>query len=555
MEIIRANRLDVVAKDCSYDELTISEGRIKAIKRLGKESPAEPYLLPGLVDAHVHIESSMLVPDEFAAAALRHGVVASVSDPHEIANVLGMSGIGYMHDRAKLTPFSICFGAPSCVPATSFETSGATLTANDIRNMLESGDSHYLSEVMNFPGVLNEQSDVMAKIAVAQEQGVPIDGHAPGLLGEQARRYAAAGVTTDHECTTLQEAVDKIRAGMSILIREGSAAKDFDVLHPLISSLPDRVMLCSDDKHPDDLLKGHIDDLVRRALKHGHNVYDVLRSATLNPVRHYNLDLGLLQPGDRFDAVLVDQPDSFNIQKVWLKGELVSQNNECLLPHQSVNSLNHFEAKALLPEDLRLVHPHSRCRVIVALDGQLWTKQITATMPEQDGCIQSNPDDDILFLAVVNRYQCAPPAVALVKGFGIKGASGQGGAIASSVAHDSHNVVAVGSSPEWLAKAINQVISMKGGLAAVDTLSLETLPLPVAGLMSDQPVQVVGPAYEQLNRKAHEMGSQLRSPFMTLSFMSLLVIPELKLSDKGLFDGNRFEFCELGEPVTDQTHD
>lgn len=555
MEIIRANRLDVVAKDCSYDELTISEGRITAIKKLGKESPAEPYLLPGLVDAHVHIESSMLVPDEFAAAALRHGVVASVSDPHEIANVLGMSGIGYMHDRAKLTPFNICFGAPSCVPATSFETSGATLTANDIRDMLESGDSHYLSEVMNFPGVLNEQSDVMAKIAVAHEQGVPIDGHAPGLLGEQARRYAAAGVTTDHECTTLQEAEDKIRAGMSILIREGSAAKDFDVLHPLISTHPDRVMLCSDDKHPDDLLKGHIDDLVRRALEHGHNIYDVLRSATLNPVRHYNLDLGLLQPGDRFDAVLVDQPDSFNIKKVWLKGELVSQNNECLLPHQSVKSLNHFEAKALLPEDLRLVHPHSRCRVIVVLDGQLWTKQIMANMPERDGCIQSDPDNDILFLAVVNRYQCAPPAVALVKGFGIKGVSGQGGAIASSVAHDSHNIVAVGSSPEWLAKAINQVISMKGGLAAVDELSLETLPLPVAGLMSDQPVQVVGPAYEQLNRKAHEMRSQLRSPFMTLSFMSLLVIPELKLSDKGLFDGNRFEFCELGEPVTDQAHD
>lgn len=554
MNTLRANLVDVLAKKSGYAELCVRDGRVDAIEWLGNVRDSEPWLLPGLVDAHVHIESSMLVPDEFARAALCHGVVASVSDPHEIANVLGLEGVRYMIARAALTPFHVAFGAPSCVPATPFESAGATLSLEDIEVLLQAGDVTYLSEMMNYPGVLNEFPEVMAKLALARKYQVPVDGHAPGLIGADAARYASAGISTDHECTTLQEAEDKIAAGMKILIREGSAAKDFSALQALLTRHPDQVMLCSDDKHPDDLLQGHIDDLVRRALQLGHDLYDVLRAATVNPVQHYWLPVGLLQPGDAFDAILVDHPRSFQVQRVWLHGELVVENGQCLLARRPVALLNCFHAMLVAPEDLELTHPGSRCRVIEARDGQLWTRQLWADMPERGGLVQADLDNDILFLVVMNRYQPAQPAVALIKGFGLRGADNKGGAIASSVGHDSHNIVAVGTSPAWVSRAINLLVASKGGLAAVDASGQVTMELPVAGLMSDRPAEEVGPAYAAMNQKAHVMGSQLSAPFMTLSFMALLVIPELKLSDQGLFDGNQFTFVELADVATESAN-
>lgn len=546
MQLISANIIDPVARRQFYGEVEIQAGRIRTVYNRGMVRGSKPFLVPGLVDAHVHIESSLLIPDEFARAALRHGVVGSVSDPHEIANVLGVEGIRYMRRRASMTPFRILFGAPSCVPATPFESSGAELGVEAIRELLETGEAGYLSEVMNYPGVISREPEIMAKIAVARRLGVPIDGHAPGLVGQQAVAYAGAGISTDHECTTLSEARDKLDAGMLILLREGSAARDFDALHSLIGTDTDRVMLCSDDKHPDELLEGYIDRLVVRAIRNGQDVFDVLRVAAVNPVRHYGLPLGLLQPGDSFDAVQIDNVGDFRVDKVWLAGRRVVNDGICLLPRQPVDRPNAFHAEPVHARQLSIPHPGSPCRVIVASDGRVVTRQKRCPVPERDGCIAADPDGDVLFLAVVNRYRPAPPALALVQGFGITGSDGRGGAIASSVAHDSHNVVAVGTSAEWLALAINAVIHERGGLAAVDADGKRLLPLPIAGLMSDGPAEEVALAYRRMNLKARAMGSRLSAPFMTLSFMSLLVIPELKLSDRGLFDGMRFEFCDLG---------
>lgn len=540
MDFIRANIVDVVAQTIRYGEVCVSHGQIKTIHQMGEERADQPYLMPGFVDAHVHIESSMLMPDEFAIAALEKGTLASVSDPHEITNVLGLEGIRFMQRRAALTPFNIMFGAPSCVPATPFETAGAELTAGDIQGLLASGDCGYLSEVMNFPGVLNKAPDVMTKLKVAQGLGVRIDGHAPGLKGDLAKQYAASGITTDHECTTLEEAEAKLAGGMSILIREGSAATDFETLHSLLSSDPDRVMLCSDDKHPDDILVGHIREHVIRGINLGHPLFNVLRAATFNPVKHYQLSLGLLQVGDNFDALLVNNLNDFYIKNAWLKGEKIVENQSCLLEHHDAEYLNKFVAESISAEQLMVAHPGCACRIIIAQEGQLFTRKSVASVPMHNGKIVADVDNDILFLAVINRYENNAPAVALIKGFGLKE-----GAIASSVAHDSHNIVVVGTSAEWLARAINEVIAHKGGLAAVNPTATQVLPLPVAGLMSDKPAKIVGPLYHELNDSAKEMGCTLRAPFMTLSFMSLLVIPELKLSDKGLFDGRKFEFCSL----------
>lgn len=546
MDTIVGNIVDVVAKKIFFGELTVDEGFIQSIKELGPVNTESNFILPGLVDAHVHIESSMLVPEEFARAALRHGVIASVSDPHEIANVLGMQGIEFMYQHSLNLPFTILLGAPSCVPATPFETSGATLSAEDIDTLIQTGRCGYLSEVMNFPAVLSNQSDVIAKINIAKHYGIPIDGHAPGLLGEEAALYASKGISTDHECKTLNEALDKIKAGMHILIREGSAAKDFDALSPLLASHPDRVMFCSDDKHPDDLLNGHINELVVRALRNGHDLFSVLRAASFNAIKHYDLKLGLLQVGDRFDAIEVDNFNDFRIQNVWVKGQKVASEGQCDLTYPPIEKLNYFKATQVFESSLLIKHPGCSCRVIDICDGQLWTKQIIANVPNKDSFIEADLHEDILFLAVMNRYASAPPSIALIRGFGLKGNNSLGGAIASSVAHDSHNIVAVGTSAQWLSKAINHVIDLQGGMVAIDSVGMESLPLPIAGIMSDQSLEKVASTYQALNKKAVQMGSKLNAPFMTLSFMALLVIPELKLSDKGLFDATKFNFCSLG---------
>ncbi|RLJ67582.1 adenine deaminase [Sulfurisoma sediminicola] len=534
---IEANLVDIETRCVSHVTLAWRDGLIVEIARHGSPDPALPCLLPGFVDAHVHIESSMLVPSEFARLAVRHGTVAAVSDPHEIANVLGEEGVRFMLDNAASTPFRILFGAPACVPATPFETAGATLDAAAVARLLDDPRIGYLSEMMNFPGVLAGDPEVQAKLAAARARGLPVDGHAPGLRGGEARRYAAAGILTDHECRGIEEAEDKLAAGMKILIREGSAARDFDALHPLIDRHAGRLMFCSDDKHPDDLAAGHIDRLVARAVAAGHDLFDVLRIACLNPIEHYRLPLGRLRLGDPFDAALVADLVDFRPRATWLRGVLAAQDGRCLLAPVPVVAANRWQARPIVPDDLRVEVEGAALRVIVATDGELVTREIHASPRRGDGRWLPDPAQDLLLLLVMNRYRPAPPALAFVRGFGL----GRG-ALASSVAHDSHNLVAVGADLDDLLLAVNALVAAGGGIAVAGGGRVERLPLPVAGLMSDADGDTVAARYAELDALARGLGGKLRAPFMTLSFMALLVIPELKLSDRGLFDGRSFGF-------------
>lgn len=538
---IRANLVDIAARRVFAAEIGWSAGVIGRIDELGAANPAWPCLIPGFIDAHVHIESSLLPPAEFARLAVRHGTVASVSDPHEIANVQGLDGVRWMLANAAQTPFHVLFGAPSCVPATAFETAGARLGVADVETLLATPGIGYLSEVMNFPGVLAGDPGLLAMIAAARRRGLPVDGHAPGLSGEAAAAYAAAGIGTDHECATLAEAEDKLRAGMAILIREGSAARNFETLHPLISRYPGRIMLCTDDCHPDDLARGHIDRLVARAIAHGHDLFAVLEAACLTPQRHYGLALGQLRVGDPFNAALVDNLRDFTVRATWLAGELAAENGQSCLPPVPCQPINRFAARAVRPEELCVAPSDADfSRVIAAEDGQLLTRELR--LPLHGPSVA----DDVLLIAVVNRYTPTAPAVALVRGFGL-----QAGALASSVAHDSHNVIGVGCDAASLATALNAVIAVQGGLALVDgDGQVDCLPLPIAGLMSDLAGDTVASRYAALSDGVrHRLGSPLRAPYMTLSFMALLVIPELKLSDRGLFDGRAFTLTEVACPA------
>jgi len=536
---ITANIVDIINRKIFPGTVAVEDGKIKSIVKDDKLKP-ENYILPGFIDAHVHIESSMLVPSEFARLAVVHGTVATVSDPHEIANVLGVEGVKYMIENGSKVPFKFYFGAPSCVPATTFETSGATITAGDIRLLFEKYGLKYLSEMMNFPGVLNDFPDVMDKIKVAKEFGLPIDGHAPGLKGEYLIKYVSAGISTDHECFELDEAIDKIYNNMKILIREGSAAKNFDTLYKLVDARPDMCMFCSDDKHPDGLAVGHINELVKRTMARGSDLFNVLRIASLNPVLHYNLDVGLLSDGDDADFIVVDNLKDFNVLKTYIRGQLAAENGKTLIESVPAEQPNIFNAEKKDIYDFHISPSGKKLRVIEAYDGQLITNEIIADEKIENGCLISDIENDILKIAVVNRYQNAKPALGFIKSFGLKR-----GAIASSVGHDSHNIIAVGSSDEELCKAVNAIIEHKGGMAVVEGNSVEVLSLPVAGLMSTVDGYTVAEKYSNLNNKAKELGSNLHAPFMTLSFMALLVIPSLKLSDKGLFDGNKFEFVDL----------
>ncbi len=535
-----ANLVDLRARRLFTARLAWTGGLISEVVELGPEDPGLTYLIPGFVDAHVHVESAMLVPTEFARLASRHGTVACVSDPHEIANVLGLDGVRYMLDNARRAAIRFHFGAPSCVPATPFETAGARLGLAELETLFREDGLGYLSEMMNFPGVLAGDGEVMARIGLARARGLPVDGHAPGLRGADARRYVQAGISTDHECTSLEEARDKLAAGMHILIREGSAARDFDTLHPLIASHPGQVMFCSDDKHPDDLLAGHIDRLAARAVAAGHDPLAVLGCACLNPVRHYRLPLGLLGVGESMDAVEVADLRDFRPLRTWVGGRLVAAAGLSLCPAVAVAPANRFQARPIAPGDLAVPAGAASIRVIEARDGSLFTRETFVSPRTAAEHLLADPGRDILYLLVLNRYQAVPPAVAFVRGFGLAR-----GALASSVAHDSHNVVAVGVDAASLCQAVNAVVAQRGGIAVADGERLELLPLPVAGLMSDQPGERVAARYAELTALARNLGSPLASPFMTLSFMALLVIPELKLSDRGLFDGRTFRFTEL----------
>lgn len=536
---IQGNIVDIKRKIIYFGTIEIEEGRIKSIEASAGES--DRFILPGFVDAHVHIESSMLVPSEFARLAVRHGTVATVSDPHEIANVLGVKGVEYMIENGEKVPFKFNFGAPSCVPATTFESAGALVDVEDIRNLLAREDVKYLAEMMNYPGVLLADTSVMAKIEIAKQFGKPVDGHAPGLRGEEARRYIEAGISTDHECFTYEEAKEKLELGMKILIREGSAAKNFEALIPLLNEYPDEIMFCSDDKHPDDLIEGHINQLVVRALHKGCNIYDVLKAACINPVEHYNLDVGLLSLGDPADFIIVDDLRSFRILATYVNGHLVADEQKAYIEPIPIPIINNFAAMRCKPEDFRIPVAGTDIRVIEAINGEIVTNALTLPVKEVDGFAVSDTERDILKITVVNRYESSAPALAFIKNFNLKK-----GAIASCVGHDSHNIIALGVDDEAICQAINLIIENKGGISAVSDSEERVLALPVAGIMSDREGLEVGRAYAEIDLFAKEMlGTTLNAPFMTLSFMALLVIPNLKLSDKGLFDGKSFEFMPL----------
>lgn len=545
---LSGNLVDILQQEIYPATIDVENGRIRRITRNGNKYPH--YLLPGFTDAHVHIESSMLIPSEFARLAVVHGTVATVSDPHEIANVMGVKGVEFMLENARQVPFRFNFGAPSCVPATTFETAGAAVTVEDIETLLQRDDIKYLTEMMNFPGVLHKDPEVLAKIAAAKKAGKPVDGHAPGLRGDAARDYIAAGISTDHECFTLEEALDKLKYGMHILIREGSAAKNFEALVPLLHDHPERIMFCSDDKHPDNLEAGHINLLVKRALAHGVDLFKALRAACINPVLHYKLENGLLRENDPADFIIVDDLQNLDILATYINGIKVAENGRTLIPSVSCVPVNNFVKNEVRATDFRMPVTGSNgnevaVKVIGALDGQLITNAVNATLPVAGGQIQNSIPEDILKLAVVNRYRKAPPAVAFIHGFGLRH-----GAIASSVAHDSHNVIAVGADDESLAAAVNAVMAEQGGISVISGEKTQVLPLPVAGLMSNLDGYTIATQYSALDQSAKALGSPLAAPFMTLSFMALLVIPHLKLSDRGLFDGDGFRFTDVTGPST-----
>jgi len=538
--------VDVIQKRIFQGEITIQAGKIKKIEE--KEVSNDQFILPGFIDSHIHIESSMLIPSEFARLAMPHGTVASVSDPHEIANVLGIEGVNFMIEDGKRMPFKFNFGAPSCVPATPFETSGATLGVKEIEELMARPEIKYLSEMMNFPGVLFEDKEVMQKLEAAKKQGKPIDGHAPGVLGKDAAKYAGVGISTDHECFTLEEAKDKIAAGMKVQIREGSAAKNFEALVPLLDTHPEFIMFCSDDKHPDDLVEGHINQLIKRSLLKGYQLFDVLRACTLIPRDHYQLEVGMLQEGDWADLVIIDNLEDFNIKETFINGIKVAGDGKSLWTPEKIwnntNVPNKFNTNKIELSDLVVNPQEGKLKVIGALDGELVTNTLFVEPKVINSNVVSNTESDVLKMIVYNRYEPTKPKVAFIHNFGFNR-----GAIASTVAHDSHNIIAVGVDDKDIMKAVNLIVDSKGGIALIDGEKSHHLALPVAGLMSPDNGYEVAKAYEMINEASKKLGSQLNAPFMTLSFMALLVIPELKLSDKGLFDGKEFTFTSLFETM------
>ncbi|MBA6152459.1 adenine deaminase [Gelidibacter maritimus] len=530
--------VDIENRRIFKGEITVQNKKIVSIVEL--EHDVDHYILPGFIDAHIHIESSMLVPSEFARLAVKHGTVATVSDPHEIANVLGVEGVEFMIENGKKVPFKFNFGAPSCVPATSFESAGAIIDSEGIKKLLENPDIKYLAEMMNYPGVLFDDPEVLKKIEWAKHFNKPVDGHAPGVLGDDITKYINAGITTDHECFSYEEGLEKLQKGMKILIREGSAAKNFEALIDLLPEHYENMMFCSDDKHPDDLLLHHINHLCARAVAKGMDIFKVLQVACINPVKHYGLEVGTLNVGDAADFIVVEDLKTFKTLQTYSDGQLVFDGGISLIERISFKNLNNFNTSKKKLSDFKFESTYKNIRVIVAMEGQLVTNEIITASLSKNGNLISNVEKDVLKMTVVNRYQDQPPAVAFIKNFGLKT-----GAIASSVGHDSHNIIAVGASDEAICKAVNLLIENKGGICAVSDSEEHILPLPVAGIMSDQDGVTVGKQYAALDQIAKELGSTLKAPYMTLSFMALLVIPALKLSDKGLFNGKDFKFTTL----------
>ncbi|SER74481.1 adenine deaminase [Pedobacter rhizosphaerae] len=537
---VEGNIVDILKRNIFFGEIEVDNGKIKSIHRHSEAKENTHFILPGFIDSHVHIESSMLIPSEFARLAVVHGTVSTISDPHEIANVCGIEGVEFMIENGKTVPFKFNFGAPSCVPATVFETAGAELNHDDVESLLKRPEIKYLSEMMNFPGVIYKDDEVLKKISTAHRLGKPVDGHAPGLRGDALQQYIHAGISTDHECFTAEEALDKLQRGMKILIREGSAAKNFDALIDLLNDWPKMIMFCSDDKHPDSLVENHINALCARAVAKGIDIFHVLRAACINPVHHYKLDVGQLGIDDYADFIIIEDLKDFKVKQTYIDGVLVAQNGRMVgdwITHiEAEESVNHFKCSLKKETDFAYLYSDQQeIPLIEALEGQLITKKLSFLPKVITGNAVSDVERDILKIVVVNRYLDAPVAVSFVKNFGLKK-----GAIASSVAHDSHNIIAVGVNDESICEAVNLVIKETGGVVALGNGKEEVLPLPVAGLMSTQNGYEIAERYTSIDNFAKELGSTLVAPFMTLSFMALLVIPHLKLSDKGLFDGDEF---------------
>lgn len=530
--------VDVVNSRIFKGTITVDNGVIVNI--IEDDNDIDQIIMPGLVDSHVHIESSLLVPTEFARLVVPHGTVASVSDPHEIANILGIKGVQYMIEEGVKVPFKFFFSAPSCVPATVFETSGCTLDAAAVDELLSKEEIKYLGEMMNYPGVVYDDEEVMKKIESAKRHGKPIDGHAPLLSGDELKKYVNAGISTDHECSTLQEALDKAALGMIIQVREGSAANNFNALIPLIEHYPENVMFCTDDAHPHELINTHINGLVKRAIALGYNELDVIKAATLTPVRHYNLEVGLLQVNDPADMIVVDNLTDFNVINTYINGELVAANGRALLKPVVIETINNFQTEHVCPDDFKVLDKGKDVRMIGVIKGELITEMIIDRPKSLDGYLECDIERDILKIAVISRYEKKKLTVGFVKNFGLKK-----GALASSVAHDSHNIVVIGCSDQEMTEAVNMIIDSKGGFSVYSEEEQMMLSLPVAGLMTDEDAHKVANEYVKIRDLSIKLGSQLSDPFMTMGFMPLLVIPFMKISDKGIFDCQKFEITSL----------
>jgi adenine deaminase len=534
---IAGNLVDIHARNIYPAEITFSGGLIEHIVRL--DSAPEIFILPGLIDAHIHIESSMVTPGAFAMAAVKHGTTGVVSDPHEIANVLGVKGVEFMIQDAEKVPLNFFFGAPSCVPATAFETSGSTLNPSDVNVLLKKSEIKYLSEMMNFPGVIYGDREVIEKIRFAQAEGKPVDGHAPGLSGEDLKKYVSAGISTDHECSTIEEALEKVSLGMKILIREGSAAKNLNALKELFKICPDMIMLCSDDLHPEMLRERHISRLIGELIREGYNVFDVIRSATINPSIHYGLDAGLLRDGENADFILVDSLHNMNVKETWIKGQKVFSEGRALFNYKGAEAINNFNCEPVNRDSIKVKNAGGTIRVMDAVEGELLTGEFHIPAGNSE-FLEADITRDILKIVVKDRYKNSAPAVGFIRGFGLTS-----GAFASSIAHDSHNIIAIGTNDNDIIDCINEIVRLKGGLAISHNSSISSLELNIGGIMTTRPVEEIAEAYDKLNKLTASLGCRMMAPFMTLSFMALLVIPDLKIGDKGLFDVKKFEKVSL----------
>lgn len=525
---------DPILRESFGATLRIQDGKIAKIEK--DSNIKHPIILPGFVDSHVHIESSMLTPSNFAKAAVKHGTVAVVTDPHEIANVAGVKGVEFMINDAKGSDFKFYFGAPSCVPASPFDECFEPFTPEIIEGLMKREDIHFLAEMMNFPGVIYKSESVMQIIDKAHSVQKPVDGHVPGLSGDALKSYVSVGITTDHECFTLEEALEKIKLGMKILIRDGSAAKNFSALHPLIKEYSKHLMFCTDDCHPDELLHGHINLKVKQSLALGYDVFDVLQVSSVNPVNHYKLNLGLLQEGDSADFLVVDNLQNLNIQSTFINGADVLETKESLIKLYS--ALNYVFPNSFNPSNLNLKVASSKVKAIEVINDELITN--TVVVNNEAETLSCNLNEDILKIAVLSRYKDNELSVGLIKGFGMKK-----GAIAASIAHDSHHIISVGCDNASIEKCLEFIIKNRGGVCYFDGEQLHGLPLPVYGLMTDSTAEVAASAYEIINSKVIADGCKLKAPFMTMSFMSLSVIPHLKITPAGLFDVDKFNYTKL----------